>query len=90
VGCEVVVTEVYVTQYLVKMCVLIIVYFVEESVSQLFGPGFQKFSKKSSKNLKILGARTVTCSKFRAEDRQILHLKVQNVVATVICHLEFL
>ena len=45
--------------------------------------------KKSSKILKILGARKVTCSEFSAEDRKIFDLKVQNVVVTAICHLEF-
>jgi len=46
VGCDVEVTDVDVTQYLVKMCLLITVYFVEESFNQLFGPEFHKLKKK--------------------------------------------
>jgi hypothetical protein len=38
--------------------------------------------KKSRSYLKILDARRVTCSRFRAEDPQILGAMVQNFVAT--------
>ena len=53
-GCEVEVTDVCVTQYLVKMSVLIIVYFVEESFIQLFGSGVpQIFLKNVAKTSKF-------------------------------------
>jgi len=89
VGCDVEVNDVDVTQYLVKMCVLIIVYIVGESFGKLFGSGFHKFKKKSNRNLKTLGARRMTCSKVSAEGRQISDLKIQDVVPTAICHWGF-
>jgi len=81
-GCEVEVTDVDVTQYLVKMCVLIIVYFFEQSFSQLFGQRYHKLKKPQN-------SRRQKSEEFHTEDRQILDLMVQNVVTTTIRRLGF-
>jgi hypothetical protein len=60
-------------------------------------PTFQKtlpthvqIFQKPGSHLKILGARKVICSKFQPEDQQLLGITIQNFVATVTWHLEFL
>ena len=46
--------------------------------------GANKFSKKSMSHLKILGTRTVTCSKFHTEDPKTLGAMEQNLGAKAI------
>jgi hypothetical protein len=45
--------------------------------------------QQCSSHLKILGARMVLCSKFHAEDLQILGSTKQDLVATATSHLGF-
>jgi hypothetical protein len=47
----------------------------------MFSPGIDRSSKKSGRNLKILGVMKVTLRDFHPEDPQILEATVQNLVA---------